>query len=354
MKGRSSGDANHDSNGRSDESYSRNFYSSGYSSDGNSSIDINGKRKFLSVDNLDANKSKKRFVWPDSLHKDFVAAVFDVGLKSANSHILQQMLPHNKEINPETLKAALQKYRIFRDRTKYDYASYYDVWLKDLGECENQAMRGSSSSRDLKQLKAPVKPAQSAAEAAAQRQSREAAKAAAAELAFAKENSANLRKQIDVISKTISAQSVFLSTLKNSISKQSRLHSQLVHKLTLMDPSTAPNLSDIPCPEGISRSQSAPNGFVHDSYGQDNDANDSDGVPTSSISVSGTAQPHSHLLNHDGHSSIMMSDSLAQSISNALELHGKAATKGGLLGTPVPRYYGHILTQLTHPLIRDI
>lgn len=38
------------------------------------------------VDKEDNPNGKKRFVWPESLHKDFIAAVFDIGMidKMAN------------------------------------------------------------------------------------------------------------------------------------------------------------------------------------------------------------------------------------------------------------------------------
>ena len=48
---------------------------------------------------LDANKLKKRFVWPESLHRDFVSAVFDIGLKNSTSKLLLQMLPQSRKIS---------------------------------------------------------------------------------------------------------------------------------------------------------------------------------------------------------------------------------------------------------------
>ena len=69
------------------------------------SYDLNhqGKRKFQSQiqaaqDIIDANKLKKRFVWPEPLHRDFVSAVFDIGLKNSTSKLLLQMLPQSRKI----------------------------------------------------------------------------------------------------------------------------------------------------------------------------------------------------------------------------------------------------------------
>ena len=48
---------------------------------------------------IEANKLKKRFVWPESLHRDFVSAVFDIGLKNSTSKLLLQMLPQSRKIS---------------------------------------------------------------------------------------------------------------------------------------------------------------------------------------------------------------------------------------------------------------
>lgn len=59
---------------------------------------------------------------------------------------------------------------------------------------------------------------------------------AAVEKSYIQEQSMKLKIQIDNIANHISEQSAFSFSLKNSIAKQSKLHAQLVHKLTLLDP----------------------------------------------------------------------------------------------------------------------
>lgn len=59
---------------------------------------------------------------------------------------------------------------------------------------------------------------------------------AALEKSYIQEQSMKLKIQIDNIANYISEQSAFSFSLKNSIAKQSKLHAQLVHKLTLLDP----------------------------------------------------------------------------------------------------------------------
>jgi hypothetical protein len=59
---------------------------------------------------------------------------------------------------------------------------------------------------------------------------------AALEKSYIQENSSKLKVQIDGIANYISEQSAFLLSLKNSISKQTKLHGQLLHKLSQLDP----------------------------------------------------------------------------------------------------------------------
>lgn len=44
-----------------------------------SSNDSDGYQLDGSSEKDEARNGKKRFVWPDSLHKDFISAVFDIG-----------------------------------------------------------------------------------------------------------------------------------------------------------------------------------------------------------------------------------------------------------------------------------
>jgi SHAQKYF class myb-like DNA-binding protein len=71
----------------------------------------------------------KRFTWPDELHRDFVAAVFEVGLKhSSPSSIMEHMKP-NPEITSERVKSHLQKYRLNRQKSRNEFMASYDSAL---------------------------------------------------------------------------------------------------------------------------------------------------------------------------------------------------------------------------------
>lgn len=75
----------------------------------------------------------KRFTWPEALHRDFVAAIFDVGLKHASpSAILAHMPSDNTQITSERVKSHLQKYRLHRVRSKKEFLASYEAGLQKL------------------------------------------------------------------------------------------------------------------------------------------------------------------------------------------------------------------------------
>jgi SHAQKYF class myb-like DNA-binding protein len=71
----------------------------------------------------------KRFTWPEDLHRDFVSAIFDVGLKhSSPSAIIEHMSSH-PDITTERIKSHLQKYRLHRSKSKQEFMSSYEASL---------------------------------------------------------------------------------------------------------------------------------------------------------------------------------------------------------------------------------
>lgn len=71
----------------------------------------------------------KRFTWPDELHRDFVSAIFDIGLKNASPSALIEHMPAHDQLTSERLKSHLQKYRINRAKSKKEFMSCYDASL---------------------------------------------------------------------------------------------------------------------------------------------------------------------------------------------------------------------------------
>ena len=71
----------------------------------------------------------KRFTWPDDLHRDFVSAIFDVGLKHSSPSSILEHMPKNEQITSERIKSHLQKYRVHRNKSKKEFMSSYDASL---------------------------------------------------------------------------------------------------------------------------------------------------------------------------------------------------------------------------------
>ncbi|KAG7388436.1 hypothetical protein PHYBOEH_007868 [Phytophthora boehmeriae] len=74
-------------------------------------------------------RKTKRFIWPDDLHRLFVAAIFDVGLKNASPKALLSLMDAagpNAGLTTEHLKSHLQKYRLNYERSRAEFLEYYD------------------------------------------------------------------------------------------------------------------------------------------------------------------------------------------------------------------------------------
>jgi SHAQKYF class myb-like DNA-binding protein len=74
----------------------------------------------------------KRFTWPEDLHRDFVSAIFDVGLKHSSPSTILEHMPKNDQITTERIKSHLQKYRMHRAKSKKEFATSYDHALSKL------------------------------------------------------------------------------------------------------------------------------------------------------------------------------------------------------------------------------
>lgn len=74
----------------------------------------------------------KRFTWPENLHRDFVAAIFDVGLKHSSPSAILEHMPEHEQINSERIKSHLQKYRMNRNKSKREFMTAYDSSVTSL------------------------------------------------------------------------------------------------------------------------------------------------------------------------------------------------------------------------------
>jgi len=71
----------------------------------------------------------KRFSWPEDLHRDFVSAIFDVGLKHASPSAILEHMPRHDMITSERIKSHLQKYRLHREKSKKEFMTGYESAL---------------------------------------------------------------------------------------------------------------------------------------------------------------------------------------------------------------------------------
>jgi len=96
------------------------------SSEGEKGINTSedGKRKKKAAQSDD--RWSKRFSWPDELHRDFVAAIFDVGLKHSSPSSILEHMPKNELITTERIKSHLQKYRLHRLKSKKEFMGCYE------------------------------------------------------------------------------------------------------------------------------------------------------------------------------------------------------------------------------------
>eukprot|EP00601_Ochromonadales_sp_CCMP2298_P021681 CAMPEP_0173300528 /NCGR_PEP_ID=MMETSP1143-20121109/17275_1 /TAXON_ID=483371 /ORGANISM="non described non described, Strain CCMP2298" /LENGTH=111 /DNA_ID=CAMNT_0014240919 /DNA_START=62 /DNA_END=394 /DNA_ORIENTATION=- len=60
------------------------------------------------------DEGKRRFVWPDSLHRDFIAAVFDIGLKATSVKEVGALLSVRESagVTGEQMRAQILKLKV--------------------------------------------------------------------------------------------------------------------------------------------------------------------------------------------------------------------------------------------------
>jgi SHAQKYF class myb-like DNA-binding protein len=69
--------------------------------------------------------------WNEQQHKDFVAAIFQIGLRNSSpAVILENMTQKPESITSERVKSKLQKYRKSRDKSKDDFLEEYESFLQ--------------------------------------------------------------------------------------------------------------------------------------------------------------------------------------------------------------------------------
>ena len=107
----------------------------------------NGSNKGRKKGKASDGRWSKRFTWPEDLHRDFVSAIFDVGLKHSSPSTILEHMPAHEQITTERIKSHLQKYRMHRVKSKKEFISSYETSMRKLqhGGVENaKSVSGSS------------------------------------------------------------------------------------------------------------------------------------------------------------------------------------------------------------------
>lgn len=107
-----------------------------------------GRKKSKAAD----GRWSKRFTWPEELHRDFVSAIFDVGLKHSSPSTILEHMPNHEQITTERIKSHLQKYRMHRVKSKKEFISSYEASLrkfKKRGVEDVQSAAGSEMAAHL-------------------------------------------------------------------------------------------------------------------------------------------------------------------------------------------------------------
>lgn len=108
--------------------------SNGTSNPGISST-LNRKRVRVDIEH-NQQLQPQSITWSENVHRDFVGAIFDIGMKNSSpSTILDQMVRCSEEITSERIKSHLQKYRINKEKSKKEYMHSYDAALAKFKAC---------------------------------------------------------------------------------------------------------------------------------------------------------------------------------------------------------------------------
>ena len=96
----------------------------------NGSSAPNARKKAKTTD----KRWSKRFIWPDDLHREFVSAIFEVGLKQGSPSAIIEYMKPNPDITSERLKSHLQKYRQKKQQSYKEFITSYDSAVKRFRE----------------------------------------------------------------------------------------------------------------------------------------------------------------------------------------------------------------------------
>ena len=69
--------------------------------------------------------------FPIEHEAQFVAAIFELGLKHSSPKLIMPLMPKDTSLGTEHIKSHLQKYRIHHQRSKEEFLDYFNHYVKD-------------------------------------------------------------------------------------------------------------------------------------------------------------------------------------------------------------------------------
>ena len=172
-----------------------------------------------------SDQKRRRFIWPESLHKDFVAAIFDIGIRNASpDHIFELMCREDPRcaafVNVNGILSHVQRCSNLRDRSNPHDWSYYEKSL--LHGNEPQRLVKSRLGEDVNVEE----------DSSTSRNGN-----------FGLEQKLFLlRKQLQLINDTIQIQSKFLASVKSSMDTQLKAQAKIIQNISSLDQSYAKQL----------------------------------------------------------------------------------------------------------------
>ncbi|TMW69414.1 hypothetical protein Poli38472_001570 [Pythium oligandrum] len=116
-------------------------------------------------------RKSKRFVWPDELHRLFVAAIFDLGLKNASPKALMPFMGGSAGqygLTTEHLKSHLQKYRLNYERSRAEFLEFYDETAKRNVKRRRRTSKTSPTTEQQSMFVFPIRAHQPSADGSVQ------------------------------------------------------------------------------------------------------------------------------------------------------------------------------------------
>lgn len=91
------------------------------------------RRESLQPDDFSTEGTEDSYAsipFPKELDNKFAEAIFELGLKNSSPKLLIPFMPADSSLNTEHIKSHLQKYRIHKQRSKDEFCSFYESYIK--------------------------------------------------------------------------------------------------------------------------------------------------------------------------------------------------------------------------------